>query len=51
MSANVETMFYTREKPWHGLEMCIRDRVIVICRMNWDKCFQNTMEVAMNMQY
>ncbi len=19
MSANVETMFYTREKPWHGL--------------------------------
>ena len=19
MAANVETMFYTREKPWHGL--------------------------------
>ena len=23
MSANVETMFYTREKPWHGLETMV----------------------------
>lgn len=23
MAANVETMFYTREKPWHGLGVCV----------------------------
>lgn len=23
MAANVETMFYTREKPWHGLGTCV----------------------------
>lgn len=25
MSANVETMFYTREKPWHGLGTRVED--------------------------
>ena len=25
MSANVETMFYTREKPWHGLGTQVMD--------------------------
>lgn len=23
MAANVETMFYTRQKPWHGLGVCV----------------------------
>ncbi len=23
MAANVETMFYTREKPWHGMGICV----------------------------
>ena len=23
MSANVETMFYTRVAPWHGLGVCV----------------------------
>ena len=25
MEANVETMFYTREKPWHGLGTMVKD--------------------------
>ena len=25
MAANVETMFYTREKPWHGLGTMVKD--------------------------
>lgn len=25
MGANVETMFYTREKPWHGLGVCVSE--------------------------
>ena len=25
MSANVETMFYVREKPWHGLGVCVSE--------------------------
>ena len=25
MSANVETMFYVREKPWHGLETRVQE--------------------------
>lgn len=25
MAANVETMFYTREKPWHGLGVCVQE--------------------------
>lgn len=25
MSANVETMFYTREKPWHGLGVIVME--------------------------
>ena len=25
MAANVETMFYTREKPWHGLGTRVSD--------------------------
>lgn len=25
MSANVETMFYTRTKPWHGLGVCVQE--------------------------
>ena len=23
MAANVETMFYVRERPWHGLGTCV----------------------------
>jgi len=23
MTANVETMFYVREAPWHGLGVCV----------------------------
>lgn len=25
MSANVETMFYTRVAPWHGLGICVQE--------------------------
>ena len=25
MAANVETMFYTREKPWHGLGVRVEE--------------------------
>lgn len=25
MAANVETIFYTREKPWHGLETRVEE--------------------------
>lgn len=25
MSANVETMFYVREKPWHGLGKMVQE--------------------------
>ena len=25
MAANVETMFYTREKPWHGLGIGVKE--------------------------
>ena len=25
MAANVETMFYVREKPWHGLGTCVEE--------------------------
>ena len=25
MSANVETMFYTRTKPWHGMGTCVEE--------------------------
>jgi len=25
MAANVETMFYTREKPWHGLGIRVEE--------------------------
>ena len=27
MAADVETMFYTREKPWHGLGVKVADAV------------------------
>ena len=27
MAANVETMFYVREKPWHGLGTCVQEAV------------------------
>lgn len=25
MAADLETMFYTREKPWHGLGVCVQE--------------------------
>ena len=27
MAANVETMFYTRVAPWHGLGVCVENAV------------------------
>ena len=41
MSANVETMFYTREKPWHGLGTCVEEapsarEAIELAGLNWD---------------
>ncbi|MBB5336431.1 DUF932 domain-containing protein [Pectinatus brassicae] len=41
MSANVETMFYTRVAPWHGLGVCVEDALssgeaIEQSGLNWD---------------
>lgn len=41
MSANVETMFYTREKPWHGLgtrveEAPTSEQALILAGLNWN---------------
>lgn len=41
MSANVETMFYTREKPWHGLGTKVEDAptsvdALHLAGLDWD---------------
>ena len=40
MAANVETMFYTREKPWHGLGTLVAEapesrEALRIAGLNW----------------
>ena len=41
MSANVETMFYVREKPWHGLGTRVEetptsaDDIFETCACKW----------------
>lgn len=40
MSANVETMFYTRETPWHGLGTCVEEapgsrEALELAGLNW----------------
>lgn len=42
MAAEVETMFYTREKPWHGLGTLVAEapesrEALRIAGLNW-KC-------------
>lgn len=41
MSANVETMFYTREKPWHGLGTQVIEApdskaALILAGLNWE---------------
>lgn len=41
MAANVETMFYVREKPWHGLGTCIEEapdsaHALELAGLNWN---------------
>lgn len=40
MSANVETMFYVREKPWHGLGTQVKEaptssEALIYAGLNW----------------
>lgn len=40
MAANVETMFYTREKPWHGLGVPVKEaptskEALIIAGLDW----------------
>ena len=40
MAANVETMFYTREKPWHGLGTMVAEApnskdALRLAGLNW----------------
>lgn len=41
MAANVETIFYTREKPWHGLGTMVKDgdRTRQVVRIPTEKDF------------
>ncbi len=41
MAANVDTMFYTREKPWHGLGIRVEqapdsENALIIAGLNWN---------------
>lgn len=41
MAANVETMFYVREKPWHGLGTCVQEapdsaHALELAGLNWN---------------
>lgn len=45
MAANVETMFYTREKPWHGLGTRVEEtpnskEALILAGLNW-KIYQS----------
>ena len=45
MAANVETMFYTREKPWHGLGTRVEEtpnskEALILAGLNW-KVYQS----------
>lgn len=40
MAANVETMFYTREKPWHGLGVEVKEAptskdALIMAGLDW----------------
>lgn len=40
MAANVETMFYTREKPWHGLGVPVQEaptskQALILAGLDW----------------
>lgn len=50
MSANVETMFYTREKPWHGLGTMVQEAptskdALTLAGLDW-KVIQKPMKTA-----
>ena len=40
MSANIETLFYTRQKPWHGLGTCVEEapgsrEALMLAGLDW----------------
>ena len=48
MAANVETMFYTREKPWHGLGVKVEKaptskEALIVAGLNWQVIQQTIM--------
>ena len=50
MAANVETMFYVREKPWHGLGTCVEEAptsadALRLAGLDWD-CLLYTSDAA-----
>lgn len=41
MSENVETMFYTRTKPWHGMGTCVEEspdskKALIVAGLDWN---------------
>ncbi len=50
MAANVETMFYTREKPWHGLGTKVMEapsskEALIVSRLDW-KVYQKSVQTS-----
>lgn len=50
MAANVESMFYTREKPWHGLGTMVQEapssgEALVLADLDWN-VIQKPIETA-----
>ena len=46
MPANVETMFYVREKPWHGLGVCVEEApssadALIYAGLDWEVVQKN----------
>ena len=46
MPANVETMFYVREKPWHGLGVCVEEApssadALIYAGLDWEVVKKN----------
>ena len=46
MSANVETMFYVREKPWHGLGTEVQEAptsadALICAGLDWEVIQEN----------